>query len=84
MERHYIYPFEYRLRLCVKKFTKNNVMSVLVWSPLEVSLSLGQTTLVSLRGSILIFQRASLSLLCGSPHPTMLLNDSVEICCLCV
>ena len=54
MERHFIQPFWYRLGLCLKKFTKNCVVSVFIWSPLGVSLSLsGATpTLVSLRDLI--------------------------------
>ena len=43
MESHYICPFRYRLGLCIKKFTKNAIMSVLIWSPLGVSLSLSHT-----------------------------------------
>ena len=43
MESHYIFPFRHRLGLPIKKFTKNAVMSVLVWLPLAVSLSLSHT-----------------------------------------
>ena len=40
---HYICPFTYRLGLCIKKFTKNAVMSALIWSSLGVSLSVSHT-----------------------------------------
>ena len=38
-ESHYICPFSYQLGLYMKKFLKNAV-SILVWTPLGVSLSL--------------------------------------------
>ena len=41
-ENHYICPFRYCLGLCIKKFTKNAVISVL-WSPLGLTLSLCHT-----------------------------------------
>ena len=40
---HYIFPFRHRLGLPIMKFTKNAVMSVLVWLPLGISLSLSHT-----------------------------------------
>ena len=44
-ESHYICPLRYRLWLCLKKLSKNAVMSVLVWSPLSVSLNLSLTNI---------------------------------------
>ena len=41
-ESHYICPFSYQLGLYMKKFFKN-AESVLVWTPLRVSLSLSHT-----------------------------------------
>ena len=41
-ENHHICPFRYCLGLCIKKFTKTAVISVL-WFPLGVSLSLSHT-----------------------------------------
>ena len=42
-ESHYICPSTYRLELYRKNSTKNDVVSVVVWSPLGVSLGLGHT-----------------------------------------
>ena len=37
MESYYIYPFRYRLGLCLKKFTKNALtLTTQKWSPLGV------------------------------------------------
>ena len=56
-QRHYIFAFGYRLGPCINKCTKNTVMSVLVWSPLVVSLSLNHTHIGLPERFILIFRR---------------------------
>ena len=66
-QRHYICPFRYRLGPCINKCTKNTVMSVLVWSPLGVSLSLNHTHIGLPKGFNFNFPTRSPSLLYGSP-----------------
>ena len=63
MESHYICSFRYCLGLCIKKFTKNAVMSVFVWFPLGVSLSLSHTHIGIPQGFNFHFPIASPSLL---------------------
>ena len=41
MESYYIYPFRYRLGLCLKKFTKNALtLTTQKWSPLGFNLKI--------------------------------------------
>ena len=67
MESHCICSFGYRLELCIKIFPKR-LWCLLVWSPLEVSLSLSEPHRhwSPLRGLMLFFQWAAPLLLYGS------------------
>ena len=58
MESHCICSFGYRLELCIKIFPKR-LWCLLVWSPLEVSLSLSRTDIGPPLGFNVIFPMSS-------------------------